>query len=415
MSGAGRPRGSRSSYRLPLRGRLTLATTSVFVVLGTGLLLLNWLSSRQLIEENRSLVVPTVDPSEIPEAQPLEPAQSPAPVPPGTQTGQAMPAATTTPSEAFEDFRDQVLAELLTRSVLLLVVFTALAAALAWWAGRRSLHRLTQVTAAARRISADSTLGERLDLRGPHDEVRELGDTFDAMLDRLDRSFTAQRHFTAHASHELRTPLTLQRTALEIPLAQGRVPAELEPALRRALDANARTERLIESLLTLARGESAPSALLPVDLAEVAGAAVEDLADEARGAEVRVTTRLGPAPVAGDPSLLRHVALNLVANAVRHNHAGGTATVTTGTAGPSAFVEVTNTGPVLGPEELPALFEPFRRGPEEHRSAGGRSAGGLGLGLAVVRAIALNHRGTVTAEPRPGGGLTVRVEVPRRG
>ncbi|MFB6874930.1 histidine kinase dimerization/phospho-acceptor domain-containing protein [Streptomyces sp. NPDC056323] len=153
--------------------------------------------------------------------------------------------------------RHSVLNDPLVRSLLLLVLFTALAALLAWWAGRRSLHRLTQVTGAARRISAGSTLDERLDLSGPRDEVHELGDTFDAMLDRLDRSFIAQRQFTALASHELRTPLTLQRTALEIPLAQGRVASDLKPALQRALDANARTERLIDTLLTLARGERA--------------------------------------------------------------------------------------------------------------------------------------------------------------
>ncbi|MFB6837160.1 sensor histidine kinase [Streptomyces sp. NPDC056361] len=391
-------------YRLPLRGRLALVTTSVFVVLGAGLLLLNWLSSRQLIEANRSVLVPpdaAVPPAALTTGA-ADPAASPAPLPPDSS-----PAMATTPAEAFEDFQDRVLDELLVRSLLLLAVFTALAALLAWWAGRRSLHRLTRVTAAARRISAGSTLDERLGLTGPHDEVRELGDTFDAMLDRLDRSFTAQRHFTAHASHELRTPLTLQRTALEIPLAQGRVPADLEPALRRALDANARTERLIDALLTLARGESAPLTPHPVDLADLAGNALRDLSDEARTTEVRVTARLSPAPAAGDPSLLRQVALNLLANAVRHNHPGGTATITTGTHDGLAFVEVANTGPVLDPAHVPGLFEPFHRGPD-------RRSHGLGLGLAVVRAVALTHHGAVTATARAGGGLTVRVTLPGR-
>ncbi|MFE7510431.1 sensor histidine kinase [Streptomyces sp. NPDC057540] len=389
-----------SPYRLPLRGRLALATTAVFVVLGTGLLVLNWLSSQQLIEDNRAVLVPAAVLTDAPAAEPLAPAASSPPRPPDP-----VEALSTTPSEAFEDFQDRVLNDLLVRSLILLAVFTALAALLAWWAGRRSLHRLTQVTAAARRIGSGSALDERLGLSGPHDEVRELGDTFDAMLDRLDRSFTAQRHFTAHASHELRTPLTLQRTALEIPLAQGRVPADLEPALRRALDANARTERLIDALLTLARGESENLTPHPVDLADAAGAAAEDLAGEARSADVRVTAELAPAPVVGDPSLLRQIALNLLANAVRHNHAGGTATVTTGVRGTRAFVEVGNTGPVLDPEEVPALFEPFRRG-ASHRG------GGLGLGLAVVRAITVTHHGEVTATPRPDGGLTVRVELP---
>ncbi|MFD0341167.1 sensor histidine kinase [Streptomyces sp. NPDC127117] len=383
-------------------------TTSVFVVLGAGLLLLNWLSSRQLIEDNRYLVVPPADlipaaePPGVPNTGSLDPARSPVPLPPGISK-----PVPTTPAEAFEDFQHSVLNDLLVRSLLLLVLFTALAALLAWWAGRRSLHRLTQVTGAARRISAGSNLDERLGLSGPHDEVRELGDTFDAMLDRLDRSFTAQRQFTAHASHELRTPLTLQRTALEIPLAQGRVPSDLKPALQRALDANARTERLIDALLTLARGESETLTPDPVDLADVAGDAVEDLTEEARTVDVRITTHLAPAPVAGDPSLLRHIALNLLANAVRHNHPGGTATVATGVHEKLAFIEVVNTGPVLDPGEIPTLFEPFQRG-AKHGSKG------LGLGLAVVRAITLTHHGKVTATPRPGGGLAVRVHLPRR-
>ncbi|MFF3625323.1 sensor histidine kinase [Streptomyces sp. NPDC002467] len=393
-------------HRLPLRARLTLVTTAVFAVLGTALLLLNWLSSRQLIERNRHLVL---------DASVLEPAvtgplSTPEPLPPGA----SMPAMATTPAaEAFADFQDRVLSELLLRSSLLLAALTALAALLAWWAARRSLHRLSQVTAAARRIGAGSTLEERLALAGPHDEVRELGDTFDAMLDRLDRSFTAQRHFTAHASHELRTPLTVQRTALEIPLARGRVPEELKPALHRALEANARTEQLIGALLTLARAEGEELVAQPFDLADAAVGAGDDLAEEARTAGVRITVRAGSAPVAGDPALLRQTALNLLANAVRHNHAGGTAvittgTITTGTARATAFVEVVNSGPVVEPAEVPALFEPFRRGAR-------RRGKGSGLGLAVVRAITAQHHGEVTATPRTGGGLTVRVELPAVG
>ncbi|MFD8975506.1 sensor histidine kinase [Streptomyces sp. NPDC059593] len=396
-------------YRLPLRGRLTLVTTLVFLVLGSGLVLLNWLSAQQLIEDNRYLVVPAVETVPVQPVDPAAPNTTAAPLPtdPTLPDTDVAPALVTTPAEAFEDFQDQVLTQVLTRSLLLLLVFTALAALLAWWAARRSLHRLTQVTSAARRISTGSSLDERLGLAGPHDEVRELGDTFDAMLDRLDRTFDAQRQFTAHASHELRTPLTLQRTALEIPLAQGRVPDDLKPALQSALDANARTERLIVSLLTLARGESGTRASHPVDLADAARHAVEDLSEEARTAGVRVTTTLAPAPVAGDPALLAQVALNLLANAVRHNHPGGTATITTGTLSGRAYLEAANSGPTLEQRDIPALFEPFQRGQ-------GRPGKGFGLGLAVVRAITLSHGGTITATPRPGGGITVRVDLPRR-
>ncbi|WP_327303742.1 HAMP domain-containing sensor histidine kinase [Streptomyces sp. NBC_01298] len=380
--------------RLPLRGRLTLVTTAVFAVLGCGVLVLNWLSSRQLIEANRDLITQAAWAPEPP-----LPVPSPVDVPPGSTE-----AVLTTPSRAFDHFQNAILGDLLTRSALLLTVFTALAALLAWWASHRSLRRLHQVTGAARRISTGSSLDERLALDGPHDEIRELGDTFDAMLDRLERSFTAQRSFTAHASHELRTPLTVLRTALEIPLARGRVPDDLRPAVLRALDANGRIERLIAALLTLARAETAALALRPTDLADAARAATDDLAEEARTAGIGVTLDAAYAPVDGDPALLRQVALNLLANAVRHNYPDGTTVIATGTAGDSVFLEVSNTGPVLSAEDLPALFAPFRQGRER--------GSGFGLGLAVVRAITATHHGEVEATPRPGGGLTVRVLLP---
>ncbi|MFD5145672.1 sensor histidine kinase [Streptomyces sp. NPDC058401] len=403
--------------RLPLRGRLTLVTTAVFAVLGCGVLALNWLSSRQLIEANRDLITASAG---TPQAPLPDPGTTEAPpgtteIPPGTGelppgTGELPPGSTgavlTTPARAFDHFQNAILGDLLTRSVLLLTVFTALAALLAWWASNRSLRRLHQVTGAARRISTGSSLEERLALEGPYDEIRELGDTFDAMLDRLDRSFTAQRSFTAHASHELRTPLTVLRTALEIPLARGRVPDDLRPAVLRALDANARIERLIAALLTLARAETATLALRPADLADAARSAAHELTDEAGTAGVRVTLDAADAPVDGDPALLRQVALNLLANAVRHNHPGGTAVIATGTTDGTVFLEVSNTGPVLPPEEVPALFAPFHQGRER--------GSGFGLGLAVVRAITATHHGEVEATPRAGGGLTVRVVLPSR-
>ncbi|MFD6885343.1 sensor histidine kinase [Streptomyces sp. NPDC059957] len=389
--------------RLPLRARLTLVTTAVFAVLGCGVLALNWLSSRQLIEANRDLITPTEETPQpsLPDAAPVEVPPGSTDVPPGS-----IEAAPTTPARAFDHFQNAILGDLLTRSVLLLTVFTALAALLAWWASHRSLLRLHQVTAAARRISTGSSLDERLALDGPYDEIRELGDTFDAMLDRLDRSFTAQRSFTAHASHELRTPLTVLRTALEIPLARGRVPDDLRPSVLRALDANVRIERLIAALLTLARAETAALALRPADLADAARAATRELAEEADGSGVRVTLDAGPAPLDGDPALLRQVALNLLANAVRHNHRDGTAVITTGAAGTAVFLEVSNTGPVLQPEEVPALFAPFHQGRER--------GSGFGLGLAVVQAITATHHGEVVATPRAGGGLDVRVLLPAR-
>ncbi|WP_424215774.1 sensor histidine kinase (plasmid) [Streptomyces sp. BI20] len=390
---AGRPgRGG-----LSLGTRLVLVITAVFAVLGCGLLLVNWLGSRQLIEEYRYLVVPSVP------TYPAATGPTPSPVP--DPASSSVPAAPLGPARGFEEFRHSVLSALLTRSGVLLVVFTACAGIAVWVLTRRSLDRLTRVTAATRRIAGDGPLDERLALDGPRDEVRELADAFDLMLDRLERGFTAQRLFAAHASHELRTPLTLQRTALEIPLAQGRVPADLRPALLRALDANARSERLIAALLTLARAESRPTAYEHVELGGLARDCAAELADEAAAAALDVRVSGDAAGVLGDPALLRQLVLNLLANAVRHNHTAGLVRVAARVEDGRARLRVENTGPVMAPERLPALFEPFRRG-----DAAGPP--GSGLGLTLVAAVARAHDGTVRALARPGGGLVVHVSLP---
>jgi signal transduction histidine kinase len=385
-----------------VRGRLTLSVTVVFAVLGFVLLGLDWLSARQLIEQHREeLYVPAVSPVPVVPNPGSGMTSDPNPV------GQdpATSSAASTPSDNFAKFEHAVLVQFVERSVLILVVLTVVAAALSWWISRHSLRRLAQVTAAAQRINSDRNLDGRLALTGPDDEVRRLGDTFDAMLDRLGRSFDARRRFTAHASHELRTPLTLQRTALEIPLAQGRVPADLEPAIRSALAATARSERLISALLALAAGERGLAARQPVDLTETVGSALADLRAEIEGTGLVVDLSLTHASPLGDPALLAQLTVNLVANAVRHNHSGGTVRIAAGTDVGGAFLEVVNTGPMVDRGDLPGLFEPFQRGSRVE-------AKGAGLGLAVVQAVADAHEGRVTAAVNRGGGLTVRVELP---
>lgn len=386
-----------------LRTRLTCTTAVTFTLLGSGLLLLNWLSVRRLIAINRNLLTPGTAPSSAP-----RPTSAPV-IPSSAPTGPAHPPPGTIRSEAtsahsFDDFKRSVLTGLFTHSLVLLAVFTVLAALLAWWFSRRSLRRLGHVAEAAARINNGNHLGERLALTGPHDEVGRLGDTFDAMLERLEQSFTAQRRFTAQASHELRTPLTIQRTALEIPLSQGRVPADLEPALRTALDATARSENLLASLLALARGESGQATARPTDLSDTARTALADLRTEITERDIHVHTRLNPAPVTGDPALLAQLALNLLANAVRHNHPGGHVHLSTGKTRSGAWIEVTNTGTLVDPAQIPALFEPFHR-------AAATGTKGAGLGLTVVRAITRAHHGEVHAHPNPEGGLTIRAEL----
>ncbi|MEG8281260.1 sensor histidine kinase [Streptomyces sp. AHA2] len=377
--------------RHSLRARVTWSNTAVFAAVGCAMLVLNWLSVRQLIEVNAEQVAPSTS---FPDPPP----------PPDARITPSTPAMT---HEQFARFRTDVLDSLGTRSVLLLTLCTALAALLCWWTARRSLRRISHVTAAARHIN-DGNLHDRLALNAPDDEVKHLGDTFDAMLDRLERSFADQRRFTAHASHELRTPLTLQRAALEIPLAQGRVPTDLEPALRRSLAATTRCEHLLDALLTLARGESGMITPTPADLADLTRDALNDVHEEAANRYVTVHSELRPAPTTGDPVLLAQLALNLLTNAIRHNHTHGTVHITTRTADNHAVIEVTNTGPVIDPAELPAIFRPFQRGPRAPTT--GRR--GSGLGLTIVQAITDTHRGHLHAHPRPHGGLTVRVALP---
>jgi len=380
-----------------IRTRLALLNTAVLAVGGAVLLAINWLLVREALGEHSATVVA---PSTSMERSPATTAPN-LPVPDDSSST----AVTTSPAHQFDEFRDAVLHDLLTRSAFVLLAVLAMALLAGWWVARRSLSRIGAVTATARHIN-DTNLHDRLALVGPDDEVKELADTFDAMLDRLENSFAEQRRFTAQASHELRTPLTLQRTALEIPLAQGLVPDNLRPAVHRALDAVDRSESLIASLLALARGESGILTPRSTDLADMARIAIADTRAEADNTAITVETRLGPAPTMGDPSLLTQLVHNLVANAVRHNHPGGTVHLATGHSARYSYIEVANTGPRVDASEVPTLLEPFRRG-----RAGGQ---GAGLGLSVIRAVVTTHHGRLDITPNTGGGLTVRALLPGR-
>jgi signal transduction histidine kinase len=299
--------------------------------------------------------------------------------------------------------REATLAHLLQYSLITLAAATLLAAAAGWIAAGRVLRPVQQITQAARAASEDN-LSARVSLRGPRDELRELADTFDAMLARLQAAFESQGRFVANAGHELRTPLTVMRTALDVVLDKPTpAPGELH---RMGHDVRATVddaERLIGALLTLARSDRGLTACEPVDLATVA----EDVLDAADRGDRRLHASLEPAVISGDPVLLERMAANLVDNALRYNTPGGDLWLTTGTADGQATLAVANTGPVIARPALGVLFEPFQR-------LNGRTASdGFGLGLAIVASITTAHHGTVTAEPRPDGGLTVTVTMPR--
>ncbi len=298
--------------------------------------------------------------------------------------------------------RNAVLANLLRYSLGTLGAVTLLGAVAGWFVAGRALRPIHRITAAARAAS-EHNLTARVSLRGPHDELRELADTFDEMLDRLDAAFEGQRRFIANASHELRTPLTVMRATIDVVLAKP-APSTGE-LMRMGQDVRAavdHAEVLIESLLTLARNERGLAVQEPTDLATV----VEDVVDELDPGDRRTHLDLEPAPVLGDPILLERLAANLVDNAVRYNVGGGQVWLVTSTVDGHALLQVANTGPAVAGDAVGRLFEPFQR---LHDRTGN---GGFGLGLAIVASIAGVHGGSATAVPRDGGGLTVTVRLP---
>jgi len=310
--------------------------------------------------------------------------------------------------------RSDTLDQLLIESGVALGIMAVASVGLGWLMAGRVLSPLRTITAAARRISARS-LHQRIGMGGPDDELKELGDTFDQLLGRLDASFRAQRQFVANASHELRTPLARQRTLLEVALRDRQAPnASLRTACERALAAGEQQERLIAALLTLARGERGLDRFEPFDLGAVAAGAVAAVREDAEDRGLAVTADLGPAPALGDPRLAERLAVNLADNAVRYNVPGGRVEITTGNRDGRAFLAVTNTGPVIPPDQLGRLFQPFQRmDPSRIRPGSARPReAGLGLGLAIVSAVAAAHGAGLQAVTRAGGGLAVEVTFP---
>jgi signal transduction histidine kinase len=295
--------------------------------------------------------------------------------------------------------------QLLVQSGIALAVMTVLSVALGWLIAGRVLRPLRSITASAQRISANN-LHERLALEGPDDEFKDLGDTLDGLLGRLEGSFEAQRRFVANASHELRTPLTLERTLLQLALSDpGATAASLRSTCEEVLLYGEAQERLIEALLTLATSEQGLEAYRPVDLAAITDLVIQTPHPDAGRLGVRLESDIKPAATTGDPHLVERLVTNLVHNAVRHNRPGGWARVTTSTQNDKAVLSVTNSGPVVAAGDTERLFEPFQR---LVRSRSGQSEG-HGLGLAIVQAVATAHGATVTAKVRPEGGLAMEV------
>jgi signal transduction histidine kinase len=309
--------------------------------------------------------------------------------------------------------RDAAATSLLTQGGIALGAVGGAAAGLGWLVAGRVLSPLHRVTDAARRIAAapstEPGLHERIALRGPHDEVKNLADAFDTMVERLDRSFDGQRRFVASASHELRTPLTVGRSLIELAMHRRSASADVQRLGEDLLEINSRHERLITGLLMLTKSENEITEKFPVDLADLVTHVVTQTAPEAERAGITVHEQADDALTLGDGLLLERLVHNLVENGIRHNTGpGGTVEVVSRTVAEDgvAVVEVRNTGPVVPRHEVQDVFEPFRR------LGADRIAGGAGLGLSIVRAVAIAHGGEATAQPREGGGLVVTVRLP---
>lgn len=377
--------------RLTARARLTLLQTALVLAAGAALTGLTYLLMRRntfFTRLDRSGTGPSGTPPPMPTAVDLQ------------------------------GFADRVqtatLSALLPQAVLALIVVTALAAVLGWLVAGRVLRPIRVISSTARRLSAEN-LTERVPVTAPADELSALAGTVNGMLDRIqrgvferDRILDSQRLFTANAAHELRTPLTTARTAIDVTLDGNPSRAELLAMAGDVRGAVEHMQRVLDGLLLLARSQAGLTARETVDLAAVADAALNAAGTRAAAAGVAVRRELRPAPVTGEPVLLERMIGNLVDNAVRYNRAGGHLVVDTGTAGGRAVLRISNTGRQIPPDEAETLLEPFVHG-EGTRVR----TDGLGLGLSIVRAVTLAHRGRIAVAARTGGGLDITVDFPQ--
>jgi signal transduction histidine kinase len=385
------------SVHLSARSRLTLLYTSLFAVGGATLVLTTYLLVAHTLHTTTTTRIPP-----LVQAQ-LGKCVAAAETGRGAMDNCAELYANGVQAGASAQ-RSTTLTHLLTYSLLGLAGVTMLAVVAGWIvAGRimRPVHRLT----AAAHAASEQNLSQRIALQGPRDELRELADTFDTMLERLDRAFTSQRQFIANASHELRTPLTLMRTTIDVVLAKPQPTRDelvsMAAEVRQAVD---HTERLIEALLILARNDQARALTDPLDLATIA----EDALEGRTADGITTTTTLDQAPVTGDGVLLERLVNNLLDNAERYNIAGGTVEISTTAHDTTSVLRVVNTGAVVPADMVERLFQPFTRLDDRTRHDG------FGLGLTLVSSIAAVHGGTVDATAVPTGGLDISVRLPRR-
>ena len=404
--------------RRPVRLRLTVIYSGLFLLAGAALLGITYglvagtlpttTSSREV-----SRYIAESSSAGFPGPEICQPSANLSPAKIEQCKAQANAVGQTLADAAVRAGRVQALHRLLGDALGGLVLVTMISAALGWVVAGRVLRPVHAITAAARRASEEN-LGERIGLSGPPDELKELADTFDGMLARLDAAFASQRRFVANASHELRTPLTVMRTAIDVTLAKPtRTPGQLESMAAEVRHAVNQAEALIEALLTLARSDRGQGSRSALDLAVFAEDALDTAAPTLGAAAVTVDSLLEPGIAVGDPVLVERLVTNLIDNSVRHNVRDGWVQVRTGYRDEMAFISVANSGPVIPDTTISSLFEPFYRCDPHPTSAG--VIQGAGLGLSIVQSVVAAHGGHVSARPVPGGGLEVMAVLPRLG
>lgn len=384
--------------RWSFRTRLTVILAAIVAAAGAVLVLTQYLILNAVFTTTTGTVVTYGDSADAPSGGPQDPEEA---------------AASAALGLVLKGVANDVLAEMLLWSLALIAVFAILAWLVSWFIVRRAMSRVHQVSATTRQIT-DQDLTRRLNLPGPEDEIKELGDTIDSMLARLQSAFDAQSRFISNASHELRTPLTATRLTLEVPLEQNRVPEDARPIIERALKTTRRSERLVESLLTLARD---PATLMgdatAVPLHEVTAAVIDEITPAAHDRAIEIQADLNPAAVRGNHELLRQMIENLADNAITHNHANGSVIITLAREDQQVVLVLTSTGDTLASEQVENIRRPFERGTttaagDDHAT----TRPGLGLGLSIVDSVAAAHGGELTLAPNPTGGLTATVRLP---
>jgi signal transduction histidine kinase len=296
--------------------------------------------------------------------------------------------------------------QLLAGSLVALLVMVAVSLLLGRVLAKRVLRPLRLITSATRRISADS-LDRRLAVTGPADEVKDLADTIDELLERLEASFAAQRRFVANASHELRTPLATMRASLDVAVAKPGPAAStvaLGDRMRTQLD---RVDHLLDGFLVLARAQHGALAdVAPVDLGDLVGAALSERSADTHRKALNVTVDLpASAAIQGSPALLARLVGNVVDNAVTHNENGGWIRIAVAAGEEETVLVVETGGRVLDQRQIDRLAQPFER-------LGGDRTGSSGLGLSIVAAVAAAHGGRLALLARPEGGLSVSITLP---